>query len=505
MNHRIISELRKSGNLDMALTLAIAEWEKDPKNIWCRRNLAWVYFDIQKLFNNPEKFEVFIKYLDLIRILSLPPEDKIFYESICWQIVKMAFSLSKSGVSTVKANLLYESIKGLYFPKPSLPYSMLFISMHKCLKYTPNYTSFADWWDFKHFRKQDYQKRLSQTTDRELLSIVEQSYMDYARRLLYKSPQQINFIFDKERALRFLPRLIELTTEHPEFKYIPYQIARIYLALGYYEQAIKISVNLLRKNRNNFWGWALLAESYKENMEFAYVLLCRTLSIPYQETAKKKYRLMLADYLINQKRYDEARTEIDIVIRYLQNDGKAISKLLTKHIQSPWYVASRDLSTNASLYKSKIFKADDFLDGNPEKSPIMVEFVNTRRKILYFITEGGITGFFKYERHITKVSVGDKLLVRFRGKAKKGINLALSVEKTDSEQMFSQFLKPINGTLELSTLTGAGWIGDVHVSKSIVLGSHLSPGLQVEGTAIMSYNRRKNAFGWKAISIKKHF
>jgi hypothetical protein len=146
MNHKVILELRKSGNLEAALELAQSDWMRDPENIWYRRNLGWVYLDILKSYNNHEHFEVFVKYLELLVLLSMPPEERIFHESICWQVIKMAFSLSESGANKSKAAILYELIKGLQMPKPSLVYSKLFISMHKCLKHSEVYISFADWW-----------------------------------------------------------------------------------------------------------------------------------------------------------------------------------------------------------------------------------------------------------------------------------------------------------------------------------------------------------------------
>jgi regulator of sirC expression with transglutaminase-like and TPR domain len=48
MPSKEIKELRQAGKLDEALTMAKAELEAQPDNIWGKRNISWVYYDLLK-------------------------------------------------------------------------------------------------------------------------------------------------------------------------------------------------------------------------------------------------------------------------------------------------------------------------------------------------------------------------------------------------------------------------------------------------------------------------
>ncbi len=132
-----IKELRQAGKLEEALNLAKAELEAEPDNIWPKRNISWVYYDYLKLNSSPEHFDTFISWLNEIKNLQLPVEEKMLFEQLCWQIGKMAFSLLKTiPVDVHKGIRLFEAIESFHFPKPSEGYSFLFKALHKALKET---------------------------------------------------------------------------------------------------------------------------------------------------------------------------------------------------------------------------------------------------------------------------------------------------------------------------------------------------------------------------------
>jgi|TARA_B110000908_G_C10196333_1_gene423109 protein involved in temperature-dependent protein secretion len=58
-----IKELRKSGKLREALTMAQDELQADPTNIWAKRNISWVYYDELKIW---EQFQTILKRKKLI-------------------------------------------------------------------------------------------------------------------------------------------------------------------------------------------------------------------------------------------------------------------------------------------------------------------------------------------------------------------------------------------------------------------------------------------------------
>lgn len=88
-----ITALRKVGKLDEALEMALAELNSQPKSIWSKRNISWVYYEIAKQNCLPEQFDFFSLNISKIVQLCLPEDEKIIFENVAWQIVKMGFAL----------------------------------------------------------------------------------------------------------------------------------------------------------------------------------------------------------------------------------------------------------------------------------------------------------------------------------------------------------------------------------------------------------------------------
>ena len=64
------------------------------------------------------------------------------------------------------------------------------------MKESIRYTEFADWWDFKNFRAEDYQKE-KLPNGREVMAIAEQAYITYAKHLLPKISLEGDIYFDR--------------------------------------------------------------------------------------------------------------------------------------------------------------------------------------------------------------------------------------------------------------------------------------------------------------------
>ena len=182
-----IKELRQSGKLEEALTMAKTELDAQPENIWGKRNISWVFYDYLKQSVLQQDVDNFITWLREIQNLSLPEEEKILFDNLAWQIGSMVFKLVSSDDNSRFDKLfkLLEITQTFPFTKPSEGYSFLFKSFHKALKETDRYLQFADWWGFDNFRTEDFQKE-KLDNGREVMAIVEQAYIAYAKHLLPK-------------------------------------------------------------------------------------------------------------------------------------------------------------------------------------------------------------------------------------------------------------------------------------------------------------------------------
>lgn len=71
-------------------------------------------------------------WLNEVKLYNFLFEEKLFYEQLCWQIGKMAFSLSNDiARNASKGWQLFKTIELISFPKPTAGYSFLLKGFHK--------------------------------------------------------------------------------------------------------------------------------------------------------------------------------------------------------------------------------------------------------------------------------------------------------------------------------------------------------------------------------------
>ena len=157
MPSKEIKELRKSGRLEEALTMAQAELEAQPDNIWGKRNISWVYYEYLKKYAHDVNFDGFIENLNKIKELNLPKEEVMIFDASAYQVASMLFKIHNSEpIDYSKINQIFDIIQAFHFTKPSDSFSILYKSFHKGYHNWSRYLEFADWWDFDNLRPEDY-------------------------------------------------------------------------------------------------------------------------------------------------------------------------------------------------------------------------------------------------------------------------------------------------------------------------------------------------------------
>jgi hypothetical protein len=66
----------------------------------------------------------------------------------------------------------------------------------------------------------------------------------------------------------------------------------------------------------------------------------------------------------------------------------------------------------------------------------------------------------------------------------------------------SDAMKRFEGTLKVISPQNFGFLEDIFIDPKIIEVSKLTDGQPVMGRAILSFNKKKNEWGWKAIEIK---
>ncbi len=121
--------------------------------------------------------------------------------------------------------------------------------------------------------------------------------------------------------------------------------------------------------------------------------------------------------------------------------------------------------------------------------------------MLNFVKDKQKFGFFNYSDHLSKPHIGDLLSVRFNGDGQDGFYKILTAKKADSN-LATDAIKHFEGTLKVIPPQNFGFIEDIFIEPKIIEERELTDGQLLKGRAILSFNKKKNEWGWKAIEIK---
>jgi tetratricopeptide (TPR) repeat protein len=529
MPFKEIKELRQAGKLEEALEMALKEYKeaKQPMEfnvvdaegnpldnvelaanlLWPKRALAWVYYEFLKKNASANSYEEFKSYLNKINELQIPKDEKMLFDNCAWQIGKLIYALyDKDGSilldKTKKLTEIFEIIKVFHFTKPSEAYTFLFKSFQKSHNSGwSKYIEFVEWWGLNNLRPEDFLKE--EYNGRKIMSIGEQVYIAYSKNLIEgeaSDPLGIKRVANTEKIKEFIPVIDEWIGKHPDYQYLPYNKAKLLLKLGSEENALSAFLPFAKQKRNDFWVWELMAEMHRNDKDMQFACYCKALSLNSPEDYLVKLRQTFAAILIEKKMYDEAKTEIDKIVEIRTAQAWKIPSQILEWKSQPWYASANAKKHNKDLYKAHAEKAEEVLFQDMKEETVIVEFVNEDKKILNFIKDKKTSGFFKYDRFINKPKVGDILLVRFNGKSGE-MYKALSLRKADCT-IHSDAKRIVKGILKINNPQNFGFIDDCFVESRIIENNKLQNNQKVTAEAILSFNKKKNEWGWKVYKIQ---
>jgi hypothetical protein len=493
-----IKELREKGKLAEAYAMAKAELDLQPDNIWCMRNISWVYYDY--LNQNAGNLQSFLKVISQLMTLQLPTEEVMFYDNICIPISKAVRLLNDENPYQIqKLHALFDAIKNIPFNKDGKWYSVMFGAFQKHMKYSSRHIEFVDWWGFENFKTDDYISQAGKD-GKPIMSLVEQTYIAYAKQLLPKKNENGVFVFNKEKAVEFIPKLIQIENSQPDYQFPSYYIAKLLMAAGDEEYLFDYLLPFVKKKRNNFWVWELLADAFKEDSEKVLACYCKALLCKSPEEMLVGLRQKMARLLISQNYFTEAKTEINLLVEAKNKKGSRVPNEVIIWQTLPWFNDARTQKSNISFYHKFAYQAESILYSDIPEELIFVDFVNKDKKIVNFFNAKEDTGFFKYERFLKNVNVGDVLKVRVQNGSRESIYQLYTCIIYEDALFKSNFIKEIEGKVKIKPGKSFGFLEDVFIHPSIVSKHKLEDGQHFQSKAIKSYNREKKQWGWKIIN-----
>jgi hypothetical protein len=495
-----ITELRKAGHLDQALQKANEALTAEPDNIWNKRAASWVYYEYLKKCTDPKFYEDFRLNLVRLQKLELPEDDKMVFDNTAWQMGSVIFSLQKmEQIDYTKINELFQIVQSFHFTKPSESYTFLYKAFHKGYTNWFNYLNFADWWGFKNFGAEDFLEE--EYNGRKSMSMVEQAYIAYSKKLLegnavdaYGQQREL----DQNKINEFLPRLSVVIDTHPEYKFLSYFKAKLLLSSGSEENVLSSFLPFAKRKRNDYWVWQLMAEIFKNDKEIQFACYCKALSLKTREDFLVKIRLEMAGLFIEKEMYNEAKTEVEQVTQTRKKEGWKISNQIIQWQNQPWYNSATTKQSNKEVYSLHLKKAEEILFQDIVEEVVVVEFVNENKNIINFVKDKNKFGFFKYSSQLSKPEIGDVLKVRFNGEGQNDFFKILSAKKADSN-IESKALRDFDGTLKVIKPHMFGFADDVFIDPKTIEQNNLKDNDPLIGKAIMSFNKKKNEWGWKMV------
>ncbi|MDG4945752.1 hypothetical protein NMK71_04940 [Weeksellaceae bacterium KMM 9713] len=502
MSFKEITELRKSGKLEEALTLSNEELAKDPNNIWNKRAASWVYYEYLKKYDKAETYDSFMEYLNKLKDLNLLEEDKMVFDQCAWKISSLIFDIVRDNpLDSSKLTEVFNIIKDFHFSKPSDSYSLLHKAFVKNHKNWSNYLSFADWWGFENFRSEDFQKE--EFNGKQIMSLAEKAYIAYSKKLLEGEAMDA---FGNERKLdldkieAFIPELNSIIAKHQDYQYPTYYRTQLLLVLGKKDKALKSFLPFVKQKKNDFWVWQLLAEIFKDDKDLQLSCYCKALSLRTNEDFIVSLREDFADLLIELKLFKEAKTEIkQAMATRLKHEWK-MSHRLNQWSNEDWYKETQENANNKEFYQKNLIKAEQILFQDIPEEIIVVEYVNQDKNILNFIKNKDKTGFFNYSGLNINPTIGNILKVRFDQNSEGDFYRVLTAEIAENES--SEALRSYMGEIRLHE-KGFGFADDVFFSKNFIDDNKIEHGQIIQGTAILSFNKSKEEWGWKALDLNK--
>lgn len=494
-----IKELRQAGKLEEAYSMAKAELLAEPDNVWTKRNISWVLYS--QLDAVAGDLASFLSKLNELKELGLPETEEMLFENISIVISKAARKITgEDNLDLNKLHQLFDAIKELPIKRNSKWFSVLYGAFHKGMKESNRYIEFADWWNFDNLKPEDYQKE-KMPNGREIMALAEQGYIAYAKHLL---PVQIpggEMIFDREKVEAFLPKLTQLADNYPQFQYPAYYQAKLLMAMGDKENILSTFLPFAKKKQNDFWVWALIADIFPDDADKVFSCYCRALTCNSPEEMLVRLRQRMASLLVSKNFYEEAKTEIELCIKARGVNGWKIPAEIVAWQSQEWYKKANVKKSNYDFYNEYIADAESILYSDVPEETVIVDFVNSDRQILNFIASESKVGYFKYERFLRDISIGDTLNVRFQSGSKDGLYKVYTATKVKNEEFEKQFLKQVDGTLRIPEGKSFGFLGDVFIHPSLIVKYKISHGLHLKANAMKTYNQDKKQWGWKLINI----
>ena len=352
--------------------------------------------------------------------------------------------------------------------------------------------------DFSTFEKEDY--KVKKYTGRDGLV---HDWPSLVIRILKKSLDSLNTKVDKEDIISIRDLAVEhMARLEEDTIFLKWSIAKANLIVHEFDKAQVLIADLLQAKPNEFWLWNGLAKTARNNQAFALACYCKSLLCKSDLKFNGEAKAGIIQSLVELKQYSEASAELRELVDFKTNNDQKISQQLNSYLRAEWYNPdAKKLSKD--FYKEHSKAAVEFLCQSLPESIGVVNYVAKDQHKAFIVLDGDILVNYQYDGQnpLHEMDVVSVSYTEYKNRDGEMRLKVASCRKIDQEAPVS-LVKTFNETIKVIQ-SGLAFTknGNILIENKLVQQSNLVSDDIVEGIAVRSFNKKKNCWGWKAISI----
>ncbi|MBR0498657.1 MAG: hypothetical protein IJJ78_06225 [Paludibacteraceae bacterium] len=266
----IIANLRKDGQLNEAYRLADERLRLAPTDLWAKRDMAWVLYDLAKKHATIDTKEQFLKCLSKCRKLQMPETDDVFHKSVVALIKSMAYDVARSGKEDETFfDALFVHLQGFSLARKTELCSFVMLAFMRA-KWWRGFGGFFEWWGLDSFSEADF-KPYEVSNNVRIQPLAERAVMAYCKWLIDNGTDA--------QIMAFIPRLQQFSEQHKNFLFLPYYCAKLMLKIDRKDDVLRYMRLFAKKKGFEFWVWDVVGDTFDDaslRLKFyAKALICR--------------------------------------------------------------------------------------------------------------------------------------------------------------------------------------------------------------------------------------
>ena len=490
-NVKDITTMCKAGQVQQAYELAKADLAAMPTDVWTQRAVGWALYYMIKSDSETGDYARLLEHIDELKSLDqlTIANDSMIFDNVQFQIANFIRIHLTDIEASSKLSVLFSKLKDYEF-KPSRGHSFLLQTILKFENW-PEIADFFDWWNLDNLTQEDYTPYINQK-GQKMMTLAERAFIANSKALL-----RLN---DLGRIEEFLPKLDNLMNNHKEMMYPGYFYGKLLLALGSNgDEALKVIIPFARKKATEFWVWQLLSDIFTNEEEKQLACLLRAVHCRTQETFLGKVHIKLATLYIKRGLLNSARFHIDVVTRCYASQGWRLPNKIDCWIHQPWINSTTPDHKDPIDYMAI---TDAILCDGAEESIAVVTYVeqNTHNSFIIYGKEKRTVQKFRF-----KVNVGKTLRLHYITDSEGRMKVLSSTSVHLPSDL--DYAKCVEGNIYKRddkdfALLKLGYI-NCFVSPNIVKKYKLKNGDKIKSLIVYDYNKKKNAWNWVCVNIKK--